>query len=134
MDNANIQHIRMKEYPPSYRYARLARKDSIVALGKSDLVELQATHPFNDKITEKFFQMDESAKNGIVYELEHTLVALDIRHKIITNDSKRFFGFSLSIFLRDDVSAVDFLNAYNRIKETRELVGMRTANLVQRPA
>ena len=134
MDDAGIQYKKIQECPPSYLYALLATKDTIMMLGKSDLVELQATHPFSAEITEKFFQTNESSKNVIRYELEHMLATLDIRHKIIVNDSKRFFGFSLSIFLRDNTSAVDFLNSYNKVKETRELLGMRAVTLIQRPA
>lgn len=133
MDDIGIQYKKAPEFPPSCRYALLATADQITVLGKHDMIELQATHKFSTEVTEKFFQMDESAKNGITYELKHMIATLDVRHMIIVNDNERFFGFSLSVFLQD-ASVVDFLNGYNKIKETRELVGVRAINLIQRPA
>ncbi len=134
MDDAGIQYTKVKEIPPSFQYALLATKDRITVAGRPKLAELQATHPFNAEMTEKFFKMDESAKNGIVYELEHLLAGLDIRHMIIVNDGRQFFGFSLSVLLEQDASVVDFLNGYNKVKEIRELVGTRATNLMHLPA
>ncbi len=99
-----------------------------MVLGKSDLVELQVTHPSNAEITEKFFEMDESPKNGI--HVQASAHAGGSGHQAQDNSKRQqaFFRFLLSIFLRDNTSAVDFLNAYNKVRETRELIGMRAVN------
>ena len=96
------------------------------------VVEMQYTPKFNDDVTRRFFELSVASRGEVVCSLRETLLSLQVRHNVIVNDRKSFFGFSLMVYLPEAPSKIEMFNGYNRILEIRDLIDQRIFSLMER--
>ncbi len=127
LDQSKIDYVELKEPPDSSELAVILKKDriSILIHKITNSLEFQTTYPFNKEITDKFFSLDDGAKNKIFDELITLLTSIDIRHSIIQDKGEKFFGYSTQIYLNEGASIQDLFNSYKKILEIRNLMSYR---------
>ena len=128
------EYMVFKDPPPNYEYAVAIKKTHVIILWHKNTgtIEMQYTPRFNDDITKGFFGSSPASRREVECSLREMLLGLNVRHNIIVNDQKLFFGFSLMVYLPEEPSKIDMINGYNRIIEIRDLVDQRIFSLMER--
>ena len=122
----------LEDLPPSYEYGVVIKNSTVIVFWhkNDDVIELQLTPTFNDKITKSFFDMNNTSRVNVSCKLREKLLALNIRHNIVASKKDHLFGFTLRIYLPNTLSKIDLLNAHERITEIRDVIGLYVSPII----